>query len=87
MAKAEYWAASTIQALFRGFQGRKWARKCRLEYMGRWKEIYDKEKGTVSYYNQNNGEVRWRRPQDFLELLPHPICGECEAYEGTEREI
>ncbi len=83
MAKLEYWGASTIQALFRGFKGRKWAHECRLKYMGRWKEMYDEEKGTIFYYNQINGEIRLRRPQDFLELLPHPICGECDAYEGN----
>ncbi len=82
MAKVEYWGASTIQALFCGFQGRKRAREFRLKYMGRWKEMYDEEKGTVFYYNKIDGEVRWRCPQDFLELLPHSICGECDAYEG-----
>ncbi len=82
MAKLEYWGASTVQALFRGYQGRKWAHECRIKYMGRWKEMYDDEKGTVFYYNKFDGEVRWRRPHDFLELLPRQICDECDAYEG-----
>jgi hypothetical protein len=35
------------------------------------------------YYNQLTAEVRWRRPQDFLELMPRPVCSNCEAFEGT----
>ncbi|CAM9524056.1 unnamed protein product, partial [Sphacelaria rigidula] len=31
---------------------------------------------------QVTGEIRWRRPQDFLELLPHPACGDCGAFEA-----
>jgi hypothetical protein len=34
------------------------------------------------YYNQLTAEVRWRRPQDFLELMPRPVCSNCEAFEG-----
>lgn len=31
---------------------------------------------------QVTGEVRWRRPQDFLELLPRPACGDCAGFEA-----
>ena len=28
------------------------------------------------------GEIRWRRPQDFFELLPRPACGDCGLFEA-----
>ncbi|CAN0057132.1 unnamed protein product [Scytosiphon promiscuus] len=31
---------------------------------------------------QISGEIRWRRPQDFLELLPRPPCGDCGLFEA-----
>ncbi|CAM9343847.1 unnamed protein product [Ectocarpus fasciculatus] len=31
---------------------------------------------------QVSGEIRWRRPQDFLELLPRPSCGDCCLFEA-----
>ena len=33
-------------------------------------------------FDQVCGEIRWRRPQDFLELLPRPACGDCGLFEA-----
>ncbi|CAN0587618.1 unnamed protein product, partial [Ectocarpus sp. 12 AP-2014] len=65
-----------------GAAGRGRAAARRIEHMGRWKEMYDEERGATFYYNKVSGEIRWRRPQDFLELLPRPSCGDCCLFEA-----
>ncbi|CAN0132260.1 unnamed protein product [Ascophyllum nodosum] len=82
MAKLEIWAATRIQALARGAKGRAKATARRLEHMGRWKEMFDEERGASFYYSQVSGEIRWRRPQEVLELLPRPPCGDCGYFEA-----
>ena len=31
---------------------------------------------------QITGESRWRKPQDFLDMEPEPICGNCQFYKA-----
>ena len=52
MAKLEIWAATRIEALARGAKGRAKATARRLEHMGRWKEMFDEERGASFYYSQ-----------------------------------
>ncbi|CAN0443959.1 unnamed protein product, partial [Discosporangium mesarthrocarpum] len=82
MASLENWAATAIQALARGAFGREKARQRKLKHMARWKEMYDAERGVNFYYSKVTGEVRWRCPQDFLELLPRQACGNCSEFEA-----
>ncbi|KAG5186513.1 hypothetical protein JKP88DRAFT_309838 [Tribonema minus] len=87
LARLQQWAAAKLQSVWRGHRGRcafrvgaAAARK--EEHMARWKEMYDAERQVPFYYNQITGEVRWRRPQDLLELMPRPACSNCEAFEA-----
>lgn len=52
MSRLEDWAATKIQALARGGQGRAKATARRLEHMARWKEMYDDDRGANFYYNK-----------------------------------
>jgi hypothetical protein len=85
MAQLEEWGATTIQSLVRGKAGRRKAHEMKLVHMARWKEMVDEDKGIPFYYNKITGEMRWRRPQDFLELLPRPVCSNCEQFEGEQQ--
>ena len=55
------------------------ARDMRLQRKARWKEMFDEASQRPFYYNQISGEIRWRRPQDLLQLLRRPVCGNCEC--------
>jgi hypothetical protein len=83
MAEVERWASSTIQALYRGHCGRIRAVAVRDEKRARWKEMFDEDSRRPFFYNQITGEIRWRRPQDLLELMPRPLCGNCEYFEAS----
>lgn len=82
LAKLETWGAVIIQKTWRGLIGRRKFKERKIAHMKRWKEMFDQEKQVPFYFSQITAEVRWRRPQDMLELLPRPICGNCEALEG-----
>ncbi|CAM9098476.1 unnamed protein product [Chrysoparadoxa australica] len=82
IARLEKWASTKIEAGWRGKLGRQKAKERKLQHMARWKEMMDQDKGVPFYYNKISGEVRWRRPQAFLELLPRPVCGNCEQFEA-----
>ncbi|CAM9288778.1 unnamed protein product, partial [Phaeothamnion confervicola] len=82
LVRAERAAATAIQAAARGAAGRRRARARRRERMARWKELWDAERRRPFFYNKVSGEVRWRRPQDLLELLPRPACSDCVAFEA-----
>ncbi len=75
-------AATKIQALIRRFLGRcKYLRKIK-EVKGKWKELYDEKKKKRFFYNKLTGEIRWRIPQDLLDLIPHPQCDNCTMIEA-----
>ncbi len=78
----ELWGVCKIQALFRGMRGRMRFDQLLREKKGKWKELYDEEKRRRFFYNKLTGEVRWRMPQDLLDLVPHPKCDNCTFYEG-----
>lgn len=56
MSRLEDWAATRIQALARGRSGRVKARAEKLKHMGRWKEMYDEDRGANFYYNKVRSE-------------------------------
>lgn len=72
-----YMMATRIQTRWRGIKGREYYRKLIIDRKQRWKEIFDKEKQQYLYYNQDTGEIRYRMPQDMLDLLPKPKCNNC----------
>jgi len=78
----ELWGVCKIQALFRGMRGRMRFDALLRERKGKWKELYDDEKRKRFFYNKLTGEIRWRMPQDLLDLIPHPKCDNCSFYEG-----
>jgi len=81
-AELEIWAVIKIQAGFRGMLGRIRATEELKIKKGKWKELYDEEKGRRFFYNKLTGEIRWRMPQDLLDLIPHPICDNCNNFEA-----
>lgn len=76
-AKLREWAATLVQAHYRGCVGRKRALLQKEAKMRRWKEMFDEEQDRPFYYNQDTGEVRWRKPQPLLDLLEAPVCNNC----------
>lgn len=81
--QTEFWAAVKIQSVFRGMLGRlRFDAKLR-EKKGKWKELMDEETGKRFFYNKLTGEIRWRMPQDLLDLIPRPKCDNCLFYEAS----
>jgi hypothetical protein len=78
----EYLAAIKLQSLFRGVQGRKLFDEKLREKKGKWKELMDEDTGKRFFYNKLTGEIRWRMPQDLLDLIPRPTCDNCERFEA-----
>ena len=78
----ELWGVCKIQALYRGMRGRVRFDKLVREKKGKWKELFDEEKQKRFFYNKLTGEIRWRMPQDLLDLIPRPKCDNCTFYEG-----
>ncbi|TYZ65217.1 hypothetical protein PybrP1_003992 [[Pythium] brassicae (nom. inval.)] len=76
-AKVQHRAAARVQAHFRGRRGRERYRELVLLRKKRWKAVVQPENGQTFYYNKETGEVRFRRPQDLLDLLPKPLCDNC----------
>ncbi|KAE9136878.1 hypothetical protein PF010_g1509 [Phytophthora fragariae] len=77
-------AVTFVQAHYRGWKGREKYREAQLNKKKRWKEIIRPENGEKFYYNRVTGEVRFRRPQDVLDLLPKPLCENCELPTTSE---
>ena len=46
------------------------------------KELYDPENSVGSSITRT-GEIRWRIPQDLLDLIPVPKCDNCGFYEAV----
>ncbi|KAG1710943.1 hypothetical protein DVH05_013664 [Phytophthora capsici] len=78
LLKIQKYAVTLVQAHYRGRKGREKYREEQLNKKKRWKEIVRPENGEKFYYNRVTGEVRFRRPQDVLDLLPKPHCENCE---------
>ena len=74
--RIEAWGATRIQAAWRGCMGRVQYTSVVDEKKKRWKEMADGD-GLPFFYNIMSGEMRRRRPQDLLDLLPRPTCGNC----------
>lgn len=72
-----------IQACIRRFHAQSRFRRLKTERKGRWKELLDEKSGRKFYYNKVSGEVRWRTPQDVLDLQPRPGCGDCNVFEAA----
>ena len=83
LREVKEWASTAIQSLYRGHCGRIRAVAVRDEKRARWKEMFDEDSRRPFFYNQITGEIRWRRPQDLLELMPRPRCGNCEYFEAS----
>ncbi|KAL4144557.1 hypothetical protein PRNP1_013686 [Phytophthora ramorum] len=77
-------AVTLVQAHYRGRKGRDRYREALLNKKRRWKEIVRPENGETFYYNRVTGEVRLRRPQDVLDLLPKPLCENCDSPTASE---
>ena len=76
------WAATKIQAAYRGKQGRERARNKIHESLYRWKALFDPTEKRPFYYNQNTGETRWEKPQILLNAEPRPVCSNCNEYQA-----
>ena len=75
----EEWAALQVQRMFRGREGRLRFAARQVEVARRWKIMFDENQGRVFYYNMNTGEIRWRKPQELLELDARPQCDNCSV--------
>ena len=73
-------AAVTFQRIYRGIRGSIYAMEVKKEHMGRWREVQDN--GATYYFNPVTAEVRYRKPQDLLNLLPRPTCDNCGEFEA-----
>jgi hypothetical protein len=80
--KTEYASVNKIQALFRGNKGREYFDQTLRQKKGKWKELMDDETQKRFFYNKLTGEIRWRMPQDLLDLIPRPVCDNCERFEA-----
>lgn len=83
LANIKVWAATTVAAGWRGYQGRQRALRALEEKRARWKEMFDEDSRRPFYYNQLTGEIRWRRPQELLELMKRPVCSNCAYFEAA----
>jgi len=83
IAKTELNAVCRIQARIRGILGRRYFEEQLRARKGKWKELFDEKVGKRFFYNKLSGEIRWRMPQDLLDLIPHPICDNCTHVNAT----
>ena len=79
----EIQSATKIQAVYRGMLGRQRFKLELRRKKGQWKELFDEDKQMRFFYNKLTGEIRWRMPQDLLDLIPRPYCDNCEYCEAT----
>ncbi|OWZ24607.1 hypothetical protein PHMEG_000284 [Phytophthora megakarya] len=84
LLKTQNYAVTLVQSHYRGWKGREKYREAQLNKKKRWKEVIRPETGEKFYYNRVTGEVRFRRPQDVLDLLPKPLCENCESPTTSE---
>ena len=97
---AQDFSAVKVQALFRGFLGRKTVVLTRrLKEMRsdsgtpvqEWIEVRDKESGDVWYYNTINGISQWEKPESMMGLLPKtkklPTIGEKSTKKKSKKQL
>ena len=77
------WAATVVQKHWRGKLGRRRFRKVMKRHKRRWKEMWDESTQRVFYYDKNTGDIRWRKPQEVLDLMPVPKCNNCEQSDAV----
>lgn len=82
MVHVEICSATIIQAGYRAYRGRLRFIGVLRDKKGKWKELFDEAKQKRFFYNQLTGEIRWRMPQDLLDLIPRPACDNCSFYEA-----
>ena len=76
----ENWAATKISSVWRGKIGRDKAKEMDIFRKGRWKQFYSDEEKRHFFYNQITGEMRWRKPQQLLNVEPRPPCSNCNSF-------
>eukprot|EP01040_Poterioochromonas_malhamensis_P000705 gene705-754_t len=47
-----------------------------------WKELFDESKQKRFFYNKLTGEIRWKIPQDLLDLIPNAKCDNCNMVDA-----
>jgi hypothetical protein len=77
------WAATQAQRRWRGVLGRRRANAVREERARRWKQLWDERVGRPFWYDKLTGEIRWRKPQEALDLETKPLCSNCEGLQAT----
>ena len=82
-AEREIKAATKIQSVQRGIVGRSLFNEKLREKKGKWKELFDEQSGKRFFYNKLSGEIRWRIPQDLIDIIPRAPCDNCNYYEAT----
>ena len=82
-AEKEIRAATKIQSVQRGIVGRALFNEKLREKKGKWKELFDEQTGKRFFYNKLSGEIRWRIPQDLIDIIPRAPCDNCSYYEAT----
>ncbi|OQR80756.1 hypothetical protein ACHHYP_17234 [Achlya hypogyna] len=87
-----FWAAQLVQSHFRRHQARRELMRRKEAARTSWKQMIDAENslgrgaGAPYYYNQLNGDVRWRMPSAILTAQPQPRCDQCEIAGIAELE-
>lgn len=49
----------------------------------RWKEMWDSSTQRPFFFDSTTGEVRWRKPQALLNIMPMPKCSNCEMTDAV----
>ncbi|ETL49398.1 hypothetical protein L916_01123, partial [Phytophthora nicotianae] len=86
------WASTLVQSYWRRRQAYVCVREVRKTQRTRWKQLVDTHNqhgagyGAPFFFNQVNGEIRWRLPRDLLSLTVRPICAQCETPETASFE-
>jgi hypothetical protein len=75
-------SAVKIQSIIRMFLCQKSYYKKLHEIKNKWKELFDEKKQKRFFYNKQTGEIRWKIPQDLLDLIPNPRCDNCEKIDA-----
>ncbi|KAG3076693.1 hypothetical protein PC122_g13482 [Phytophthora cactorum] len=86
------WASTLVQSYYRRHQAYGRVREERKIQRTRWKQLVDTYNqhgaghGAPFYFNQVNGEIRWRLPRDLLSLTVRPACAQCETPQSATFE-
>ena len=83
LSQTRAWAATRLTAAYRGRKDRRRAMEKLDEKRARWKEMFDEDTHRPFFYNQMTGEIRWRRPQELLELMKRPLCDNCAYFDAS----